>query len=739
MSTLDWGIILVSILLLSMISIYISRHTKKTQEYLVADRSAGRFLLASATIMGTLGAINIINKFQVGFEAGFTYLWWNMLIIPLGIIVALTGWIAYRWRMTRIMTQAEIFEKRYGKNYRILGGLILFIGGVASIGIVPGVAARFFKSYFFLPDQIIILGMSVPTIAFFVVLLVSMAFLFSFWGGQKSLIVTDSIQAVLTMVVLLLIFVYFMLSSDWGEIFDSLSNSPPGESKIDPYDVSGGKDYDAFFFFIMAVKAVFIIPAEVKRQASNSCGVTPHETRMAHILAKLKAIFIFYPLILIPTIVCAISLSPEYQHIWHSVTASISVESVQTQRELMVPMTLAEILPKGLIGAFGAVMLISFLTTNNSLFFIYGSTLVQDVILPKTKKKLSQKAHLTLLRCSIVLVSVITVLISLFYEQSMDVVMYFSLVYSFIGGAVTIPFIASLYWKGATRSGAWVSAVLGIVLSIIAFAISHDIAMVKDKWRLHGDSVSWTQHTVYFRNKEYVMPAGKSSSSILVWDKSIKKYVGFENQAVLDTNKNFSVIAIKKNGDYQFMPSARWDRFCEQIAKIPGVLTMSGAEKGFYILLICLFAFVTVSMASRRIFKIQEFNLDVLLNRGAYAIEEDKIEKDKPRMGTFNRILNITHSFSTRDKLIYYFVLSWGAIWLSIFLGYSLLRYLSIDIGMSFVTFWQWNLWINFVLVIGISVVFLVGTCKELIGAYLSKQRKKTSFIRSPVMGVSES
>ena len=47
-----------------------------------------------------------------------------------GLIMALSGWVIYRFRQTRCLTLAEFFERRYGRGFRVFAGLISFLAGL---------------------------------------------------------------------------------------------------------------------------------------------------------------------------------------------------------------------------------------------------------------------------------------------------------------------------------------------------------------------------------------------------------------------------------------------------------------------------------------------------------------------------------------------------------------------------------------------------------------------------------
>jgi len=63
------------------------------------------------------------------YKRGFTSVWWNLPNWPILFIIALTGWVNYRFRQTRALTLAQFFEMRYSRRFRIFAGLVAFLCG----------------------------------------------------------------------------------------------------------------------------------------------------------------------------------------------------------------------------------------------------------------------------------------------------------------------------------------------------------------------------------------------------------------------------------------------------------------------------------------------------------------------------------------------------------------------------------------------------------------------------------
>lgn len=160
MHLIDWTIITVLFIALNIVGWYCKRHVKSVSDFLVAGRHAGRYLGLTAGGMAGLGAITILAFFQLSYLAGFAGNWWGIISLPVGIFIALIGWGVYRFRKTRVMTMAEMFERRYSRKFRIFCGGLAFISGIINFGIFPACGARFFIYFCGLPETFLLFGFS---------------------------------------------------------------------------------------------------------------------------------------------------------------------------------------------------------------------------------------------------------------------------------------------------------------------------------------------------------------------------------------------------------------------------------------------------------------------------------------------------------------------------------------------------------------------------------------------------
>ncbi|HEO72613.1 MAG TPA: sodium:solute symporter, partial [Candidatus Hydrogenedentes bacterium] len=444
-----------------------NRYMQSVADFLAANRSAGRYLLCIASGIAGLGAISVVAKFEMFYEAGFTATWWMMIVTPIGLLLALSGWVTYRYRETRVMTLAQFFEVRYSKSFRIFAGIILWVSGIVNFGIFPAVGARFFIYFCGLPPSFTVLGLVIPMFPAVMLFLLSLSLLLVFIGGQIAVMITDFFQGMLTNVVFIIILVALFYVFDWSTICETLKMAPENASRIHPFRTDQVSGFNIWYFIIQAFVMVYGFRAWQGSQAYNFSARTAHEAKMAGILGEWRGLVMILLLMLLPIGAYVVMHNPDYAGIQANVTEALGrIENDAIRTQMTVPLALAEALPVGIVGLLAAVMLAAFVSTHDTYLHSWGAIFVQDVILPFRKKPFTPRQHLWLLRISILFVAVFIFVWSLLFRQTEYILMFFALTGAiWLGGAGAV-IIGGLYWKRGSTAGAWAALSTGAVVGI---------------------------------------------------------------------------------------------------------------------------------------------------------------------------------------------------------------------------------------------------------------------------------
>lgn len=475
---LDWSIVL-AIFLLMLAPIFVSRsHITSVADFLSAGRSAGRYLIAVSSGAAAIGSITIVANFEMNLVAGFSLAWWGMTMGVIVLLATASGWVIYRYRQTRCMTLAQFFELRYSRRFRIFTGMIAFFAGIVNMGIFPAVEARFFLYFCGFPPTVHFLGLSISTFALIMAILLSISLWFVFSGGQVAVLLIDFIQGSFMNIAMLVIVLFFVFTMDWGVIEQALSSAPTDASLINPFHTSQVRDFNFWYFLIGVFGYLYGAMSWQGIQAYNSSAKSAHEAKMAGVIGLWRGMPQTIMLSFVPIVAYTVLHHPQYQAIADHVASAIAgagTEAVQGQ--LKVPMVLQQILPRGMIGIFVAIMFCTSITNFNSYLHSWGTILTQDVILPLRKRPFRPRQHLWVLRGSILFVGVFIFFFSLLFRQTQAIMLFFAITGAIFAGGSGAIIIGGLYWKRGTVPAAWTAMITGSSIAVGGIII-HELAGV---------------------------------------------------------------------------------------------------------------------------------------------------------------------------------------------------------------------------------------------------------------------
>lgn len=468
MSLLDWLFVSVPFVIVTGAAIWTKRYVRDVADFLAAGRAGGRYLVCNAEGAAAMGAISVVAICEQYYNGGVGAGWWGMLITPVMLFITLTGFIIYRYRETRALTMAEFFERRYSKRFRVFMGILAFVSGILNFGIFPAVGARFIVYFCNWPDHLRLASFEVSTFGLVMFVILSINVCFAISGGQLTAMVTDSIEGIISSVLFLFVGLSLLHFIGIGRIEVALSKRPPGESFINPFDISGLQDFNLGFALIGIFLSAYSYMAWQGNQGFNASALNAHEARMGRILGNWRS-FARGGMIGIMAI-CAYTF---LHHVDFAATSQVAHERISSidagasiQKQMTVPVALSESLQSGAKGALLAIILFMIMACDTSYMHSWGSIFIQDVVLPLRGKHLDPVSHIRWLRFAIVGVAIFAFFFSFFFHQTEYIFMYFAITGAiFLGGAGSV-IIGGLYWSRGTESAAWSSMIVGAVLSV---------------------------------------------------------------------------------------------------------------------------------------------------------------------------------------------------------------------------------------------------------------------------------
>jgi len=489
MHIVDWIFILLPLLAVFGIGVFTHRYMRSVADFMSGGRVAGRYLLAVSKGEMQAGAVVFAALFEIIARAGFTWTWWTWINIPVGLLVATTGFVIYRYRETRAMTLAQFFEIRYSKRFRVFTGMLGFFAGLLNFGIIPVIGARFITTFVGFPPVLHVGGLEVGTHLLVMAVLLSITLFLTLAGGQVTVMVTDCLEGIFSQILYLVIIGCLIYMFSWSEISEVLTDRPAGQSLLNPFDSMGLEDFNVWYVLMAAFVGVYGTMAWQNQSAYNSAGLTPHENRMGNILGRWRE-YGKQALLYLLTI-CAMTylFHPDFAGQAAQVMQDISrIPGENAQAQMTIPMAISYLLPIGVKGAFCAVLIMGIFGGDSTHLHSWGSMLVQDVLVPLRKRPFGPKQHIRTLRLSILGVALFVFIFGALFPQTEFIVMWFAVTMAiYVGGAGAV-IIGGLYWKKGTTAGAWAALLSGSGLSVGGIILR---AIFKDGFPLNGMQVSF--------------------------------------------------------------------------------------------------------------------------------------------------------------------------------------------------------------------------------------------------------
>ena len=676
MHWLDWLIVLIPLAFVLGMGWHSRAYVRSVVDYLSAGRLCGRYVICVSDAASALAVVALVGYVEKHYKTGFAVAFWQNLLVPLGLFLSLTGYCVYRFRETRAMTLGQFLEMRYSRSLRIFAAALRSLSETLANMILPALAARFFIYYLDLPPSFELFGFSVPTFMAVVVIVLSLALAIIVMGGTLAIVITDTIQGLLFFPVVAVFVIFTLWKFSWsGEIMPVMMDRAPGESFLNPYEISNLRDFNLFMVFILVVNAIMHRASWIGAGNTTSAK-TPHEQKMASILGAWRNGFtgVFYLLVAVTIItflnhrnfadgageirttlasrvaeevvadesrrqrlVERIAALPPPSHA-AGVDAPLSqgnnldtpylaaarealegaeggnkrVQEFNTlYHQLMLPVTMRHILPAGLAGLFCLLVVLMMISTDNSRIFAASQTIAQDVILPFKKDGFTPEGHVRLLRWTAVGVGVFWMVGSFFMAQLDYIQLFFAIMISLWTGGCGPVMIFGLYSRFGTTAGAFASLIGGATLTTVCI-------LVQRNW----------------------------ANAVYPW---------LERMELVESVGNFLA---KASGP--FHPWVVWEM---NPIKFP----INSYEFYFLIMLFCLALYIGVSLLTRR----EPYNLDRMLHRGKYDIAgEHKAGGEGWSLGRiFAKLIGITSEYTKGDRIIAWtvFIYSFGYLFLGVF------------------------------------------------------------------------
>ena len=445
----DWAIMVVYLAATIVIGIWVKRYVQNLSGYIVAGRKI-KVSLGVATFTATeLGTVTFVYFGELGYVTGFSCFIIGLLALIAYTTVGKTGFIIEKLREYGMMTIPQFYELRYNKNVRIVGGLILFIGGVLNMGIFLKFDGIFLSE---------VMGFGPQALGFIMTLMLIVVMSYTILGGMFSVVITDFMQYVVLSFAMLATTIIVLLEVDLSTISNAIT-SGLGESGINPVvNERFGWSFIIWILVTNVAAAALWQPGTSKALASKS----PEVAKKVFWITGLT----FAGRAMIPMF-------------WG--VAAFAYFGAGENSTAAMPMLLGELVPVGLLGLLVAGLLAASMSTYSSYVLAWSSVLTLDVISKLKKGGFNEKITIRITQTISGLIGVFLLVFGLWYQIPETAFQYIFITGTMYTAGALGTVTAGLYWKKANNIGAMCALILGAVVPA-GFLILENYAEILPTW-----------------------------------------------------------------------------------------------------------------------------------------------------------------------------------------------------------------------------------------------------------------
>lgn len=428
-SFFDW-IILISYLVFTMgVGFWVKRYVENLSGYLVAGRRI-KVALGVATFTATeIGTITFMYFGELGYVSGFSCFIIGILAMLAYMFVGKTGFIIVALRRHQVMTIPEFYELRYSRRVRLLGGIILFMGGVLNMGIFLKFDGIFLSE---------VMGFGPQAITLIMVLMILIVVTYTILGGMFSVVVTDYMQFVILSLGMLVATIAVLLEVDFGQLSNVVAGQY-GEGGFNPLvNPRFGWMFIVWILISNVAAGALWQPGTSKALASESPQVA-------------KRVFFFTSLTF-----AGRAMIPMFWGV-----AALSLLGPGESSTAAMPKLLGAVTPRGFLGLLVAGMLAASMSTYSAYLLAWSSVATRDVIACLRPTDFDERTTIRLTRIFAGLIGLFLLVFGLWYEIPDTAFQYLFITGAMYTAGALGCVAAGIYWPKANSVGAYSALVMG--------------------------------------------------------------------------------------------------------------------------------------------------------------------------------------------------------------------------------------------------------------------------------------
>jgi solute:Na+ symporter, SSS family len=433
------GFVILYIIFTLAIGVYVSRFVKNARDFAVASKKMPIFITTAAFFATWFGSETIIGASSEILEHGVL----GIIEEPFGaaLCLLLVGWLfAKTLYNMNLLTMGDFFRKRYGPKIELLAsGFMVFsyFGWIAAQLVAFAIVLQ------------VISGCSIE-VGVWVAAIITL--IYTYTGGMWAVSITDFVQSIAIVIGLIALFINLVVDIGGVNNLTNVINSYP-EGFFNFFPEPSTQNYIDYSAAWMVVGLGSIVQQDIFQRimAADSAKTAARGSIVGGVL------YLTIGLLPLINVLIAKYLYPEI--------AAMDGQMVLVNAVLYHTSDFIKIL------FFGA-LLSAVMSTASGAILAPATTLAENIIKPRLTN-ISEKDFLAIMRISVVIIAVISVLIA---NVNKDI-------YHLVGEAsavnlvsIFVPFVAGMWFRRSSGLGAALAIIVGTIAWVIVKIFGCNIA-----------------------------------------------------------------------------------------------------------------------------------------------------------------------------------------------------------------------------------------------------------------------
>lgn len=399
-----------------------SKKVKNINDFTLAGSGLGKIQAGFSMAATEFGGSSLIGAMALCYSIGVAGAWWDWSAVPDLIILGL--FFAEKIKLPNLVTITDFFEKRYNYPTKLMASFMHILAIATQISAQFMVGAVALNGIFGVPKTVGIL------------ISVVFALVYTMSGGLLSVVNTDVVQFIMiigSILIALPISIYHAggfegLAAGLEQVFLSFGN----------IDYKTVISWCLFCFFTYATSQHYIQRVFASKDKSTA--------KFAFVFTGVM--YIIYGLIISLIGVCIVVLIP-------------NLSDPNTGYTMLIK----NFMPSGIAGLILGGIFAASMSTADSMILAASTLFVNDIYTPLIAKNKEAKNSLVTIRIVTLIVCVVSVIISMFMDNIVDIMYLGGLFYS---TSVFFPLIIGMKWRRATAPAAIISIIASVTVGLLA-------------------------------------------------------------------------------------------------------------------------------------------------------------------------------------------------------------------------------------------------------------------------------